>query len=300
MVNTTLVIVGGTGGLGQEVAKGLVAAKGFGARKALVRSLDSPKAKTLQEMGWELVQVEDFNDVDALEKALQDAKVVVSTVGGGDMVQLETATIKAAKRAGASLYVPSQFGVDSRRWGYQFPFLAGKKQVLDEADAVGLPTLKVFVGLFSDYIFNFLADPTNAKGRIVGDGSAKLSFTRRSDIGYVLAKALEDPALANGGYLSIQGDNKSWKEALEMLGKALGKTIEFEYVDPSDALKQEEEELEKGLKGDMGAFYSAFALHLLGEPARGNTGADVSAEAKSYGVKLETLENTLTKLYGGN
>ena len=298
MANSTLFIVGGTGGLGQQVAKGLATARGFDSYKALVRSVGSPKAKALREMGWELVQVENFQDGNALEKGLEGAKTVVSTVGGGDMVPTEKALIRAAKKAGAGLYVPSQFGVDYRRWGTRFPFLAGKAKVLEEADAVGLPTLKVFVGLFSDSIFSFLADPPNAKGRIVGDGSAKLSFTRRSDIGYVLAKALEDPDLAKGGTLSMQGDNLSWKESLEILAKVLGRQMEIEYVDPSDALKKEEEQLEKGTKGDVGAFYASFALHLLGEPARGNTGGDVSAEAKSYGVKLETLEETLTTVYG--
>jgi len=38
MVNTTLYLLGGTGGLGQEVAPGLATAEGFSAKKALVRT----------------------------------------------------------------------------------------------------------------------------------------------------------------------------------------------------------------------------------------------------------------------
>ena len=47
--NNTLFLVGGTGGLGSEVAKGRVTAEGFSSRKALVRSAE--KAQHLVEMG---------------------------------------------------------------------------------------------------------------------------------------------------------------------------------------------------------------------------------------------------------
>lgn len=295
--NNTLYLVGGTGGLGMEVAKGLVTAEGFSHHKALVRRTSSDQATALEALGWELVEA-DFSNPKALETSLAGAKTVVSAFGGNDLVQLETATIQAAKKAGATLYVPSQFGVDTRRWNMSFPFLKGKSQVLQVAEMEGLPTLSVFVGMFSDFIFGFLADPANAKGRIVGDGNAKLSFTRRSDIGYVLAKALADPEFAQGGTLSMEGDNKSWKEGLEILEKVMAKEVEIETIDPQNALQQEQELLKKGLEGDVGAFYASFALHLLGEPARGSAGCNVSAEAKSFGVKLETLEETLQKAYG--
>lgn len=291
---TTLYLVGGTGGLGFEVAKGLVAAEGFAAKKALVR--DVKKAAPLKDLGWTVVKVE---SMDAITKEdLVDAKVVVSTIGGGSMVALETAVIKAAKQAGASLFVPSQFGVDYRRWGTSFPFLAGKKQVLDVASQEGLATLCVFVGLFSDWIFDFLAKPVDGKVTIVGDGSAKVSFTRRSDIGFVLAKALVDPKYNQGGFLPMQGDCMSWKEALNKFALASGVSFETSTIDPQDALKEEQSLLKKGLAGDMGAFYGAFALHLLGEPARGNSGCDLSQEATNLGVKLETVDETLKDVYG--
>merc|ERR1712137_1130079 len=151
---------------------------------------------------------------EALKKALAGAKTVVSTLSGMEMVALETNVIKAAKAAGASLFVPSQFGVDFRRWGVEFPFLAGKKAVLDAAEAEGMPTLCVFTGCFADWIFGFFCDLENSKVTLVGDGSTKLSFTRRSDIGYVLAKALNDPELAKGGYVSMQGDFMSLTDSV--------------------------------------------------------------------------------------
>ena len=67
---------GSTGGLGFEVAKGLVTAEGFDSKKAVVRDASSDKAAQLKEMGWELVQVKNIlNDSDALDQALAGSKV---------------------------------------------------------------------------------------------------------------------------------------------------------------------------------------------------------------------------------
>jgi uncharacterized protein YbjT (DUF2867 family) len=299
----SLILVGGTGGLGVEIAKGLVSSTGFHSFQAIVRDLN--KGKVLQDMGWTLVEVPNYLDHDALVSALKGAKVVVSTFGGNDIVKLDIATVHAAKAAGVELFVPSRFGVDHRYWSTTNPFLAAKLQVTDAAKEVGLPTLSVTNGLFSDIIFDMLTDRANGKARIVGDGTAKFSFTRRSDIGKVLAKALEDPNLIKDANdqgnttLSIQGETLAYKDAIATLERVMGKKFEIEYLDPNAGLQQEKDLLAKGLEGDVGAFWGSFVLHLIGEPARGNPGCDTSKEAKSYGVKLETLAETLESVYGG-
>jgi uncharacterized protein YbjT (DUF2867 family) len=293
----SLVLVGGTGGLGKEIAKGLVTANGFDRKKALVRG-DLTKGKDLVEMGWEVVLVQDLSDDTEMESVLAGSTVIVSTLSGGDLVNLETTLIRAGKKVGVKLFVPSQFGVDYRRWGNSFPFIAAKKAVLDSAEHEQLPTLKVFNGFFSDSIFDFFADPANAKATMIGDGLAKVSWTKRSDIGYVLAKALEDPEYQTGGFLSMAGDTMSFKDALANLEKALGKELTIETMGAEEALKLEQELLKKGLEGDMGAFYGSFKYHLMGEPERGNDGCNVSADAKTYGLPLASLKAVLEEVYG--
>jgi NmrA-like family len=175
------------------------------------------------------------------------------------------------------------------------PYIAKKRQVLAVAKEVGLPTLSVFTGFFSDYIFVLIADVPNGKTRIVGDGSAKSTFTRQSDIGKVLAKALADPdllknAVDNNAMLSIAAETLPCKEAIASLEKATGKKFQIEYLDPDEALKQEQDLFANSLKGDTNG---SFILLILGEPARGSTGSDVSAEAKNYGGRMETLSEVL-------
>jgi uncharacterized protein YbjT (DUF2867 family) len=298
----SLILVGGTGGLGMEIAKGLVKCEAFTSFNAIVRDL--AKAKALEEMGWTLVEVPNYFDEAALETAMKGGKVVVSTFGGNDAVQLDIATVHAAKKVGIELFVPSRFGVDFRQWSRSNPFLTAKLQVTDLAKKVGLPTLCVANGYFSDIIFNSIADPANAKARIIGDGSAKTSFTRRSDIGEVIAKALNDPdltkdAIDNETTLLIEGETLAYKDAIATLERVMGKKFDIEYLDPTEALQQEKDLLAKGMEGDVGALWGSFALHLLGEPARGITGSDTSKESKSYGIQLETLSETLESVYGG-
>ena len=292
--NNTLVLVGGTGGLGLEIAKGLVTAEGFDKAVALVRpSSAEDKIEKLRDLGW-VVDTVDFDDANALSSALSGAKVVVSTLSGAEMASLEIKLIDAAKSSGVSLFVPSQFGVDHRRWIGDFPMFQGKRAVLAHAEEVGLPTLSVFVGCFSDVIFYFLCDIANMKATLVGGGTPMTSFTKRSDIGFVLAKALADPKYASGGFLSMQGDCMPWVDALSLFENVTGKKFTYTEIDGEEALAQEKALMEKG---DMASFYQAFALHLLGDPVRGSGGIDVSGEAVTFGVEMEPLEETLKVFY---
>jgi hypothetical protein len=117
-------------------------------------------------------------------------------------------------------------------------------------------------------------------------------------LGTCSAKALADPKYENGGYLSIQGDRMSWADALALVENATGKKFgQLTDIDGQGALAQERALL---AKGDLGSLYQAFTLHLWGDPARGSSGLDVSAEAVTYGVELEPLATTVQKTFGSS
>jgi uncharacterized protein YbjT (DUF2867 family) len=62
----SLILVGGTGGLGTEIAKGLVTAEGFDQKVALVQaSAAEEKVVHLEKMGWTIRKV-DFEDEDKI------------------------------------------------------------------------------------------------------------------------------------------------------------------------------------------------------------------------------------------
>jgi hypothetical protein len=114
-----------------------------------------------------LVPLKDFLLAAALEAVIVGAKTAVSSLCGGDqprMAECISLWRRSAKNGRVYLFVPSQFGVESRRW------------VLEAAKETELPVLSAFVGYFSDVYI----------ARVIGDGSAKKSFALRSDVGYAL------------------------------------------------------------------------------------------------------------------
>jgi uncharacterized protein YbjT (DUF2867 family) len=284
-----LALVGGTGGLGVEIAKGLVTATGFVEKIALVRS-ESEKSKNLADLGWK-INVVDFGDAAALQAALHGVTVVVSAIGGLALEETEISIMNAAKAAGVALYVPSQFGVDFRRWNGKFPLMEAKNVVLKHAESLGLPTLLVFAGAFADATLYFMVDIPNQKAKVVDGGDTLYTFTRRSDIGYVLAEALADPKYSSGGYLSVHGETMSFKQALAVLEQVSGVAFAIENLTAAQAHQQEQGLL---AKGDMGSFFAAFGIHLLAEPAFSNsTGFNVSVEADNHGHVMESFRSTI-------
>jgi uncharacterized protein YbjT (DUF2867 family) len=291
---SNLFFVGATGGLGMEVAPGLVTATGFDDKIALVRS-ESDKTKRLADLGWHIVVV-DFDDAAALQESMKGVKVVVSTMSGGNIKEAEITVMSAAKAAGATLYVPSQFSLDYRRWNGSFPFFEGKVAALKHAESLGLPILSVFPGSFSDGTFHFLADTPNRKATLIDGGKTMYSFTRRSDIGYVLAKALANPKYNQGGFLSMQAETLPYKDALALVEEVAG----FKFT-ITDLTAEEGNRVQQDLlsKGDMGSLFGAFAMHLLVDPvSSGSTGLDVSAEADNHGHPMESLRTTIEKTIG--
>jgi uncharacterized protein YbjT (DUF2867 family) len=288
-----LFFVGGTGGLGSEIAEGLVKAEGFEEKIALVRS-ESDKTKHLADLGWKVVVV-DFSDAAALQASMKGVKVLVSTVGGASLQETEIALMNAAHAAGASLFVPSQFGVDFRRWKLTFPLMKLKAAVLEHAESLGLPTLQVQVGAFSDTTLHFLPDIPNRKATVVNGGKALYSFTRRSDIGYVLAKALGNPKYNQGGYLAMHAETVSYMQYLTLVEEVAGFKFTIEDISGEEAHQREQELL---AKGDMGSFFGAFALHLLGAPVYNeSTGFDVSPNADNLGHEMESIRTTIERAF---
>ena len=82
------------------------------------------------------------------------------------------------------------------------------------------------------------------------------------------------------------------------MSKATGKKFTFQTLTVAEAEKMEKELLDKGLAGDVGSFYGAFAMHLQRKPASGNTGVDLSAATETFGYEMEDLDTTLQQIYG--
>ncbi|KAG1900439.1 uncharacterized protein F5891DRAFT_1145920 [Suillus fuscotomentosus] len=127
----------------------------------------------------------DYTSASEVSAILRENKVdvLISTVTfffGGVVVQDVLAD--AAKEAGVKLFVPSEFGVSPPAAG-----LAHEKHAFAVyAKSIGLPTLRVYNGLFHDFVPWVTALTETGKFHIASKGDMPGSFTAISDVaGYV-------------------------------------------------------------------------------------------------------------------
>lgn len=127
----------------------------------------------------------DYTSASEISAILRENKVdvLISTVTlmfGGVVVQDVLAD--AAKAAGVKLFVPSEFGVSPPAVGLAHE----KHDFAVYAKSIGLPTLRVYNGLFHDFVPWLTALTETGKFHIVGKGDTTGSFTAISDVaGYV-------------------------------------------------------------------------------------------------------------------
>ncbi|KAG2120498.1 uncharacterized protein F5147DRAFT_662174 [Suillus discolor] len=127
----------------------------------------------------------DYTSASEVSAILRENKVdvLISTVTfffGGVVVQDVLAD--AAKEAGVKLFVPSEFGVSPPAAG----LVHEKHAFAVYAKSIGLPTLRVYNGLFHDFVPWLTALAETGKFHIVSKGDMPGSFTAISDVaGYV-------------------------------------------------------------------------------------------------------------------
>ncbi|KAG2133299.1 hypothetical protein DEU56DRAFT_913914 [Suillus clintonianus] len=127
----------------------------------------------------------DYTSASEISAILRENKVdvLISTVSffsGG--IAAQDVLADAAKEAGVKLFVPSEFGVS--------PPVTGpgreKHDFAVYAKSIGLPTLRVYNGLFHDFVPWLTAVTETGKLHLVSKGKMPGSFTAISDVaGYV-------------------------------------------------------------------------------------------------------------------
>ncbi|KAG2152622.1 uncharacterized protein EDB93DRAFT_1082967 [Suillus bovinus] len=155
----------------------------------------------------------DYTSAFEVSAILRENKVdvLISTVTfvfGGVVVQHVLAD--AAKEAGVKLFVPSEFGVPPGAVG-----LAHEKHAFAVyAKSIGLPTLRIYNGLFNDFVPWLTALTETGKFHIVGKGDKPGSFTAISDVAGYVAHVLttQPPSHLLDVELRIEGQRATLSE----------------------------------------------------------------------------------------
>lgn len=234
MQKTDVVLVtGATGQQGGAVARQLLA-RGHKVR-ALTRKPQGEAAKAIASLGAEVVPGE-LDDAGSLEKALRGAWGVFSVqnsweagVEGEERQGKRLAEL--SRKAGVSHFVYTSVGSAHRRTG--IPHFENKARIEEAVRGLGFPSYTILRPVF--FMENWTSPgskPSLMEGKLaIGiRPDTPLQMIAVEDIGAYGLKAFEQHAELNRREIDIAGDELTMPEAARILGRAMGRSIEFVQV----------------------------------------------------------------------
>ncbi|KAK3496164.1 hypothetical protein B0T13DRAFT_512000 [Neurospora crassa] len=284
----TVAVLGGTGNIGTHIVRGLLVG-GFTVT-ILTRTNSSSPRPTFDPYPVRFLEV-DYSSPSSLASAFQGQDAVVSTIATG-AVQEQKKVIDAAIEAGVKRFVPSEFGVHTRKQGVEKTklggLLEGKRAVVDyliskEGDIswTGLST-----GLFFDSALSKGLAGINVKNgtaTIVDSGNELWPASLRSHVGRTVSEILRHPDLTKNQYLATASFNVSQNQLVKLVEELTGKKLEVTNVSSKDVLQQGDEKLNKG--DYIGAFVAFLQVHFLADGAGNKLEEQESANEK---LRLQT------------
>ncbi|KAH7921244.1 NAD(P)-binding protein [Leucogyrophana mollusca] len=227
MSTYTSFAVAGAGNVGIPIVKALLER---GARVLVLTRSSSSNPKALSEHPNLKVASVEYTDRAGLSTLLRDHKVevfvsAVSYLGGALDAQRPLAD--AAKDADIKLFVPSEFGVPSE--GATEGVSSVKARFAAYLKSLGIPSLRLYNGLFQEYIPWVGIVPETGKFHILGKGETPVSFTSVPDVAGFLAHVLttQSPTKLADVQLRIEGQRVSLNDIVRLYGG----TVPAVYVD---------------------------------------------------------------------
>jgi nucleoside-diphosphate-sugar epimerase len=237
-------VAGATGLLGGRTVAALL--DQGAAVRALVRpgtESDKRAALTaLEARGLELVEGDITDPVEKLAAAIGDATTVISAVQGGPdlIVDGQVNLVRAAERAGARRFVPSDFAIDITKLEDDDNFMIGwRRQAAAAYGDTSLEVLSVLNGAFYEVMIGFMGIVDWEAGTVShwGDADQPLDMTSISDTAAFTAAVALDPE-AKGTH-RFAGEVLSMRQFHQTLERATGRTLTLKNLGTADELRAE-------------------------------------------------------------
>ncbi|KAK7044645.1 NmrA domain-containing protein [Favolaschia claudopus] len=215
----------------------------------------------------------DLQHTDAVAKVLREhnVDVVLSTIATSAVVDdVQTTLVDASKLAGVKLFVPSEYGLPTE--GQSEGALRSKAQIAKYLKSVGIPSTRVYVGMWTDVIPILLNLET--KPQIIGKGETKFSITAVADIAGAVAHALTtaSPSELENRELRLEGERVTLNQLAALF------KVTPEYVDTIT-------------QGQNPQFLQVLMREI--EAGKGSTGWDAASNAEGTGIKAAGSGNAL-------
>ncbi|KAJ7454678.1 hypothetical protein FB451DRAFT_1049477 [Mycena latifolia] len=258
-------VVGG-GTLGLPIVSALAA------QNVSVVLLSRPGSSTKTVPSGVQVATVDFTDASAIAAVFKQYKVdvVLSTITT-TAAAAQKSLVDAAGLAAVKLFVPSEYGMPTD--GQAEGPLGAKNQIAAELKAAGIPSTRIFVGMFTEFIPWLVGYSDHGKIRIVGKGEVPVSFTSIGDIAGFVAYVLTTlpPSELENRIFRLEGDRASLNE----LGAQFKTSVE--HID--------------SITGEAGELKTI--LLAIVETGAGSTGWDAAAKNEGSGNKAAGSANAL-------
>ncbi|KAJ8128523.1 hypothetical protein O1611_g5111 [Lasiodiplodia mahajangana] len=240
-----IVIVGGAGSVGHSIVKELVA---DGKHDVTVWTRKSPSESTIPA-GAQAVQVTDYSNHVALVSMLQGVNAVLAFINPmtDPENQTQKALINACVAANVRRFAPSEWAGKTKS---SIGMYAHKAEIIDYLQQINKEKEVLEYGLFQpglimDYLaspfppskntntFPLLFDLVGARAVIVEDGTGPMGLTAASDVGKVVARAIEsdEPWSTDGG---IIGEKTNMLKIVETAEVITGRKFELHHVKAAD------------------------------------------------------------------
>ncbi|MEU1663919.1 NmrA family NAD(P)-binding protein [Streptomyces sparsogenes] len=237
-------VVGATGLLGSQIVSALLD------KGAPVRALVRPGTKgdkkaalaALEARGLELVEGDITDPVEKLAAAIGDATTVISAVQGGPelIVDGQVNLVRAAERAGARRFVPSDFAVDITKLDDGDNFMIDwRRQAAAAYGDTSLDVISVLNGAFYEVMIGFMEIVDWEAGTVShwGDADQPLDITSVADTAAFTAAVALDPQ-AKGTH-RFAGEVLSMRQFHQTLERATGRSLALKNLGTTDELRAE-------------------------------------------------------------
>jgi uncharacterized protein YbjT (DUF2867 family) len=243
---TTVLVAGGTGMLGSQIADNLVKEPGVRVRLLVREGWQSEEAKKervdpLIAQGA-TIAVGDVTSPDSLASATKGVDVVVSALQGQDavMVDGQIALAEAAVHAGVRRFIPSDFAIDLFHAPSGPPQFSARLRADAAIDALDIEVLHVLNGGFMDQMlfpgYRQFVDVPAGVVRFWGTGDEPFDLTAVADTARFAAKLATDDTAASGVH-AISGAQVTWKGIARELEAVTGTTLKTESFGDADQLR---------------------------------------------------------------
>ncbi|ANB12945.1 hypothetical protein AWJ20_1223 [Sugiyamaella lignohabitans] len=171
------------------------------------------------------IEYHQASDLASYEKALKGVDVLIDLRGAEALASNDL--ILAAKAAGVTAYVPSEFGDEYEKAGKYAVIFGLKANSVKVAKEQGLQVIKFRTSYFLDIAFGPLLflDPKAATSDYVGDGSTNITVTSLRNIGQAVASVLTHPFDKIPENVNVAGSQTTPAEAVKLFEKYSGKKV---------------------------------------------------------------------------